>query len=315
MVAFENILKWRERDKDQEQVSHRSGDARAEAVARGGTDANARSRAPGRNSRLHPGNGNAGRSRRIFRGWTPAERGHASHRHAGFINLPERSRTTFHVPLLFRYRGEVIPSFALQAMLLWLRVTPAEVKVDLGSSHCPCRRAGKFRFGRTAQFSSIRTAAKKARRMTSERSARWPRNTREQEWNDHGDSKISAIRSCWRAHRQIRFRRRMFSPQRSRRFKRTLTSIESVGFSIAVILLLTARRRKLHRCLQSTSGAGRDRIHRGVLPGGARHCFAMADLASRRSAAGRGLADCFAQSAFRGETTAFVRGHRHPLIA
>jgi hypothetical protein len=37
------------------------------------------------------------------------------------------------VPLLFLYRGEVVPSFTLQAILLWLRVTPAEVKVDLGS--------------------------------------------------------------------------------------------------------------------------------------------------------------------------------------
>jgi hypothetical protein len=34
--------------------------------------------------------------------------------------------------LLFQYRGEVIPSFAFQAVLFWLRVTPAEVKIDIG---------------------------------------------------------------------------------------------------------------------------------------------------------------------------------------
>jgi CHASE2 domain len=52
----------------------------------------------------------------------------------GFINLPKEVADEIHVPLLFQYRGEVIPSFALQAALLWLRVTPAEVKIDIGSS-------------------------------------------------------------------------------------------------------------------------------------------------------------------------------------
>src|SRR5712692_4224192 len=41
----------------------------------------------------------------------------------GFVNLPEENADELHVPLLFQYRGEVIPSFAFQAVLLWLRVT------------------------------------------------------------------------------------------------------------------------------------------------------------------------------------------------
>jgi hypothetical protein len=52
----------------------------------------------------------------------------------GFINLPKEVTDEIHVPLLFQYRGEVIPSFALQALLLWMRVTPGEVKIDIGSS-------------------------------------------------------------------------------------------------------------------------------------------------------------------------------------
>src|SRR6202011_5613207 len=52
----------------------------------------------------------------------------------GFINLPEEVADDLHVPLLFQYRGEVIPSFALQAALLWMRLTPDEVKIDLGSA-------------------------------------------------------------------------------------------------------------------------------------------------------------------------------------
>lgn len=51
----------------------------------------------------------------------------------GFINLPDEITDDIHVPLLFQYRGEVIPSFALQAALLWLRVPLTEVKIDIGS--------------------------------------------------------------------------------------------------------------------------------------------------------------------------------------
>src|ERR1700720_788071 len=52
----------------------------------------------------------------------------------GFVNLPDEISDEMHVPLLFQYRGEVIPSFALQAALLWMRLTPDEVKIDIGSA-------------------------------------------------------------------------------------------------------------------------------------------------------------------------------------
>src|SRR6059058_3219077 len=52
----------------------------------------------------------------------------------GFVNLPEEAADDLHVPLLFQYRGEVIPAFALQAALLWMRLTPDEVKIDIGSA-------------------------------------------------------------------------------------------------------------------------------------------------------------------------------------
>ena len=51
----------------------------------------------------------------------------------GFTNLPKEAADEVHVPMLFQYRGEVIPSFALQALMLWMRVTPGEVKIDIGS--------------------------------------------------------------------------------------------------------------------------------------------------------------------------------------
>src|SRR5260370_3954016 len=52
----------------------------------------------------------------------------------GFVNMPDEVAGDLHVPLLFQYRGEVIPAFALQAALLWMRLTPGEVKIEIGSA-------------------------------------------------------------------------------------------------------------------------------------------------------------------------------------
>ena len=51
----------------------------------------------------------------------------------GFTNLPNGWSDRIRVPMLFEYRGEVVPSFPLQAIMLWLRLTPADVKVELGA--------------------------------------------------------------------------------------------------------------------------------------------------------------------------------------
>ena len=54
----------------------------------------------------------------------------------GFTNVPAPSGGGLvrRAPLLFAYRGQVVPSFVLQAMMLWLALGPEDVKVDLGSS-------------------------------------------------------------------------------------------------------------------------------------------------------------------------------------
>jgi len=49
----------------------------------------------------------------------------------GYVNLPDV--TTTRVPLLFNYRGEVIPAFALQAFLTWARIPMSEVQIEVGS--------------------------------------------------------------------------------------------------------------------------------------------------------------------------------------
>jgi hypothetical protein len=134
VVAFENILKWRERDKDQEQVfidqAMRVPKLLLAAELTGTPDPDAPgpeiqgfSQVTGKRGELVEFSGigrQPGEEMRLIAT-------------AGFINLPDEIADGIHVPLLFRYRGEVIPSFSLEAILLWLRVTPAEVSIDLGS--------------------------------------------------------------------------------------------------------------------------------------------------------------------------------------
>ncbi|HEX4086060.1 MAG TPA: CHASE2 domain-containing protein [Chthoniobacteraceae bacterium] len=52
----------------------------------------------------------------------------------GFTNVPRSEATAEHAPMVFRYRGELVPSFALEAMMLWHGVTPDDVEVRLGDS-------------------------------------------------------------------------------------------------------------------------------------------------------------------------------------
>jgi hypothetical protein len=84
----------------------------------------------------------------------------------GFSNLPNDVADEIHVPLLFQYRGEVIPSFALQTALLWMRVPMNEVKVDLGSYiYLPNGR--KIPLLPDGSTLINPNAAKRARRLTS----------------------------------------------------------------------------------------------------------------------------------------------------
>jgi hypothetical protein len=135
VVAFENILKWRERDKDQEQVFIDQAMRvprlllAAELTATPDPDAPvaeipAFTQVTGKRAELVEFSGigrQPGEEIRLIAT-------------LGFTNFPDEIADGIHVPLLFRYRGEVIPSFTLQAILLWLRVTPAEVAIDLGSN-------------------------------------------------------------------------------------------------------------------------------------------------------------------------------------
>jgi hypothetical protein len=166
LVAFENILKWRERDKDQEQVfldqAMRVPKLVLAAELGDTTDPDAPwadirgfPNVTGKRGDLAPFSGIARQPNEDLRLISTQ----------GFINLPDDLSSNIRVPLLFLYRGEVIPSFALQAVMLWLRITPAEVRIVLGSHiELPQNRRIPIASDGTMLFDP--NAAKRARRLT-----------------------------------------------------------------------------------------------------------------------------------------------------
>lgn len=134
VVAFENILKWRERDKDQEQVFLDQAMRVPKLLLASELSATADPDAPWGEIRGFPNVSGKRGDLAPFSGLgrQPSEDLRLISTQ-GFTNLPEEISSSIRVPLLFLYRGEVIPSFSLQAVLLWLRITPAEVQIELGS--------------------------------------------------------------------------------------------------------------------------------------------------------------------------------------
>ena len=63
----------------------------------------------------------------------------------------------------FVIAAKSIPSFALEAVLLWLRITPAEVKIELPSRIVICRATRKFQFSANGTLLINPMAAKNAR--------------------------------------------------------------------------------------------------------------------------------------------------------
>jgi len=66
------------------------------------------------------------------------------------------------VPLVFRYCGQVVPSFVLQTALLWLQLSVDDVQVQLGSYiklgeaiQIPINESGSMRVSPHAQFSRV----------------------------------------------------------------------------------------------------------------------------------------------------------------
>jgi hypothetical protein len=134
VVAFESILQWRDRDKDQEQIFVDQAMRVPKLLISAELTANPDLEAPvveipgfpnvtGRRGGLPEFSGIGRQPDEDIRLISTL----------GFINMPREVASEIHVPLLFQYRGEVIPSFVLQAAMLWMRVTAAEVKIDIGS--------------------------------------------------------------------------------------------------------------------------------------------------------------------------------------
>jgi hypothetical protein len=132
IVAVEPLLKWRERDRDQEQVfldqAMRVPKLLLSAELTSTPDPDAPPteipgfmRVSGRRGDLPTYTGVQRQPDEDLRLVSSL----------GYINLSGESSTR--VPLLFNYRGEVIPAFALQAFLIWARIPMSEVQIQIGS--------------------------------------------------------------------------------------------------------------------------------------------------------------------------------------
>lgn len=134
VIAFENVLKWRERDKDQEQVFLDRAMRVPKLLLASELSDTPDPDAPWSEIRGFPQVRGKRSDLPAFSGVgrQPAEDLRLIST-AGFTNLPNESAASIHVPLLFLYRGEVVPSFTLQAILLSLGITLAEVKIEIGS--------------------------------------------------------------------------------------------------------------------------------------------------------------------------------------
>lgn len=166
VIAFESILRWREREKDQEQVFLDQAMRVPKLLLAAELTATPDPDAPGPEirgfSQVKGKRGDLAEFSGVGRQPNEDMRLIST---LSFVNLPEEVSTDLRVPLLFLYRGEVIPSFSLQAVLLWLRITPAEVKIEIGS-HIALPDGRKIPIGSDGSMLVHPAAAKTARHLT-----------------------------------------------------------------------------------------------------------------------------------------------------
>ena len=132
IVAVEPLLKWRERDRDQEQVFLDQAMRVPKLLLSAELTSTPDPDAPPTEI---PGFIHVSGRRGDLPTYTGVQRQPDEDLRLvsllGYINLPGESATR--VPLLFNYRGEVIPAFALQGFLTWARIPMSEVQIQIGS--------------------------------------------------------------------------------------------------------------------------------------------------------------------------------------
>jgi hypothetical protein len=79
----------------------------------------------------------------------------------GFANIPPlpQGRVTHEAPLVFNYRGEIVPSLVLQTLILWFKLSPDDVvvepglRIELGKEiSIPIDAAGRMKVNFNAPF-------------------------------------------------------------------------------------------------------------------------------------------------------------------
>jgi hypothetical protein len=132
VVAVEPLLKWRERDKNQEQVfldqAMRVPKLLLSAELTSTPDPDA---PPAEIPGFVHVNGRRGDLPTFTGIQRQPDEDLRLISSLSYVNLPDEAKTR--VPLLLNYRGEVIPAFALQAFLTWSRIPMSEVQIEVGS--------------------------------------------------------------------------------------------------------------------------------------------------------------------------------------
>lgn len=135
LVAFEGVLKWRPEKRDEEQVllDQAMRIPKLLLAAQLTTTLDSDTPAP-EIAGFSQMKGNRGELRAFSGIAAQPDEDLRLISTLGFVHEPGEVEDPIHAPLLYQYRGEVIPSFALQAAMLWMKVAPGEIKIDLGSS-------------------------------------------------------------------------------------------------------------------------------------------------------------------------------------
>src|SRR5438874_3120365 len=166
VLAIEPLLRWRERDRDQEQVfldqAMRIPKLLLAAELTSTPDPDVQtadvvgfSHVSGRRGDLPTFTGVAHQPDEDLRLISTL----------AYVNLPDEVSSETHVPLLFQYRGEVIPAFALQTFLTWARIPMSEVNIVIGS-HIALPGGRKIPIDADGTFVINPNAAKLGRHLT-----------------------------------------------------------------------------------------------------------------------------------------------------
>ena len=283
IVAVEPLLKWRERDRNQEQVFLDQAMRVPKLVLSAELTSTPDPDAPPTEI---PGFVQVSGRRGDLPTYTGVQRQPDEDLRLvsslGYINLSGESATR--VPLLFNYRGEVIPAFALQAFLTWARIPMSEVQIQIGSHialpggrKIPIDWDGSLRVNPNASKLGRRFSLNELLLLAQQRQQNSPLQSLHDE--------LILARTPTNPLSPPDVFAAAIATLQSNHFTRRV----SVVFDCAVILLIAVSRFARGAGFAGRSPPWVDSFHRCVLPHRIHDNFALRDLDSRTGPVGHGM--------------------------